>query len=293
MPSRDFFQKPHEILSPQAWHCPAVFNSPHSGAVYPPGFLSQTRLDPVAIRKSEDCYIDELFAPAVRFGAPLLRMHVPRAYVDVNREPYEFDQRMFADDLPAYANCSSVRVVGGLGTIPRIVCEGEEIYRAPLLISEALERVDCVYRPYHQTLGALMDKAHRVFGCVLLVDCHSMPSSAASPGPRFADIVLGDRHGAACAGEITGMAEYLFTQAGFKVLRNKPYAGGFITQNYASPAAGRHALQIEINRALYMNERTMEKTRGFAPLLAALDAILGDFLVGVEDLFAPARLAAE
>jgi N-formylglutamate amidohydrolase len=293
MLSKDLFPLPHEILAPKAWHAPAVFNSPHSGALYPRWFLGQTRLDAHAIRRSEDCFVDELFLSAVRCGAPMLRMHVPRAYIDVNREPYELDARMYADALPAYANSASVRVIGGLGTIPRIVCEGEEIYRAPLAVSTALERIDAVYRPYHQTLGALVDKAHRAFGSVLLVDCHSMPSSSIGPAQKSADIVLGDRHGAACAPEISVLFEHAFARRGFRVLRNKPYAGGFITQNYASPGFGRHAIQIEINRALYMNERTLERTRGFGALARALEGILAEVLANVEELFSPARLAAE
>jgi N-formylglutamate amidohydrolase len=293
MASKDLFPQAYEISPPASWHAPALFNSPHSGRAYPKAFLDATRLDPVSIRKSEDCFVDELFAPAVRFGAPLLKMHVPRAYIDVNREPYELDPRMFEGELPAFANAASVRVSGGLGTIPRIVCEGEEIYRAPLRIADAMDRIETIYRPYHRTLAAMMDKARRVFGAALLVDCHSMPASAVAAGPAAADIVLGDRHGAACGADIAALAEDLFRSRGFRVLRNKPYAGGFITQNYSSPGFGRHVLQIEINRALYLNERTMEKTKGFAPLAQSLEGILGLFLAGLEDIFAPVRLAAE
>ena len=293
MQPHELYPRPYEIRAPAAWHAPAIFNSPHSGRLYSSAFLTQTRLNPVAIRRSEDCYVDELFASALHFGAPLLMLHAPRAYIDVNREPYELDQRMFAETLPPYVNNASVRVVNGLGTIPRIVSEGEEIYRAPLTLADALGRIESIYRPYHHALATLVDKAQRAFGTMLLVDCHSMPSSSASRSQRFPDIVLGDRHGSACDPAVSDLAEQLFTQQGLRVVRNKPYAGGFITQNYASPALGRHTLQIEINRALYLNERTMEKTRGFATLSTAIEAVIGGLLMGATELFAPARLAAE
>jgi N-formylglutamate amidohydrolase len=287
-------QRPFDILAPAQWTAPAVFNSPHSGATYPASFLSQTRLDARTLRKSEDCYIDELFTAAVELGAPLLKANFPRAYLDVNREPYELDPRMFSGELPAFVNTSSVRVAAGLGTIPRLVSEGDEIYRAPLAPAEAWRRIDSLYRPYHRALSQLMDEAHRGFGHVLLVDCHSMPSSASSGGPgRGVDVVLGDRHGASCAEEIVSLAEDLFEGQGLRVARNKPYAGGFIAHNYGAPRGGKHVLQIEINRALYMDERSFEKLRGFESLARSLRAVLARFLPGLEDIFVPIRAAAE
>src|SRR3954451_13088708 len=164
--SHDFRQDPFEILSPRQWTAPAVFNSPHSGARYPTAFLSRSRLDPVALRKSEDCHIDTLFSGVTALGAPLLRAHFPRAYLDVNREPYELDPRMFREELPGYVNSGSVRVAAGLGTIPRIVCEGEEIYRTPLSLADALARIETIYRAYHQTLSALSARVCDKFGAV-------------------------------------------------------------------------------------------------------------------------------
>jgi N-formylglutamate amidohydrolase len=290
-------RRPFEILPPSAWTQPAVFNSPHSGSIYEESFLETSRLDALTLRRSEDCYVDELFACVTDLGSPLLRANFPRAYLDVNREPYELDPRMFRETLPGFANTTSVRVAGGLGTIPRIVSEGEEIYRTPLALSEALDRIEKLYRPYHRTLTRLISEVHGKFGSVLLVDCHSMPSSAVafqqSSLGRKADIVLGDRHGAACAYEITAYLEELFVEQGFCVLQNKPYAGGFITQNYGAPTSGHHALQVEINRSLYLNERTLEKSSDFPLILQCIREVLQRFLPVVEGLLHPRRIAAE
>lgn len=294
-PPAHVFDRPFDILAPKKWTLPAVFNAPHSGRCYPPAFLAQSRLDAMALRKSEDCYVDELFACAVHRGAPLLKANFPRAFLDVNREPFELDPRMFRDELPGYVNSASVRVTGGLGTIPRIVAEGEEIYRAPLSFADALDRIERYYRPYHRRLAALMNEAHRGYGAVLLVDCHSMPSSAAATahsGSR-ADIVLGNRHGASCSEAVLSALEAIFREHGFTTLRNRPYAGGFITQTYGEPDHGRHALQIEINRGCYINERNFEKLSGFDALKLALQSVLTDFLASLGQLITPMQLAAE
>jgi N-formylglutamate amidohydrolase len=293
---QEFRNTPFEIVAPETWTAPAVFNSPHSGSHYPNAFLALSRLDPVALRKSEDCHIDTLFACAAELGAPLLKARFPRAFLDVNREPYELDPRMFREELPGYANTVSMRVAAGLGTVPRIVCEGEEIYRLPLRLDDVLQRIDTVYRSYHRTLSALTAQVHDSFGAVLLVDCHSMPSSAAtlaSSGESIVDVVLGDRHGASCDEPITALLEDLLRAQGLKVIRNKPYAGGFITQSHGSPASGRHALQIEINRALYMSETTLEPNQNFATLQTTLHASLKSFLHELADMLNPVRLAAE
>lgn len=286
-----------EIRAPRAWTSPAIFNSPHSGRAYTAEFLRQSRLSPQALRRSEDCYIDELFAGCLDHGAPLLLAHVPRSYIDLNREPYELDPRMFAGELPGYVNSASPRVAGGLGTIPRVVTEGEDIYRARLPAAEALSRIDRIYRPYHRTLSALVAEVFAKNGSVLLVDCHSMPSSASSHiSPARVppvDIVLGDRFGASCSEAVTGYLEELLRARGLGVLRNKPYAGGFITHSHGAPRSGRHALQIEINRALYIDETTLEKSQDFEPLRQALTAVTGDLLGALASLIGPQQLAAE
>jgi N-formylglutamate amidohydrolase len=268
-----------EILAPAQWVVPAVFNSPHSGSLLPQSFLNQSRLSAEALRQSEDCFVDELFMTCQGAGAPLLHSLVSRAYIDLNREPYELDARMFMENLPGHMNPGSPRVASGLGTIPRLVAEGEEIYRGRIHLSDALERIETIYRPYHRTLTALLNECYNATGFALLVDCHSMPSSAVKAGnTRSADIVLGDRFGAACSTEISQVMEELLSDAGFKVVRNRPYAGGFITETHGTPRHNRHALQIEINRALYMDETKLEKKTEFGEVQTLLAKIISDLL---------------
>jgi N-formylglutamate amidohydrolase len=241
--------------------------------------------------------VDELFLSCVTHGAPMLRALVPRSYIDLNREPYELDPRMFVGELPGYANTGSPRVAGGLGTIPRIVSEGEEIYRGRIDFAEARSRIEHIYLPYHRTLSALTNAVLSKAGEVLLVDCHSMPASAsAHVAPQVTggvDVVLGDRFGASCAEDISGFVEDALRGHGLRVLRNKPYAGGFITQNHGAPHRGQHALQIEINRSLYMNEATLEKSAGFQQIRAILAELSANLLPYLEQRFAPRQLAAE
>lgn len=271
-----------EVLAPTRHRLPLVFNSPHSGDCYPDTFLAASRLDGQAIRQSEDSFVDELFLPAVDLGAPLLKANFPRAWLDVNREPYELDPTMFDGKLPAFANTNSVRVAGGLGTIARIVSENEEIYSALLDVDECLARIENVYKPYHQMLQKLVETTHSAFGQALLIDCHSMPSNVRGGHDRTKrDFVLGDRYGVSCDGEITEIAAQILSRSGYSVSRNKPYAGGFITEHYGDPNVGHHVLQIEINRCLYMDERTLQPTAGFA----RLKADLADFVAELADMF--------
>lgn len=283
-----------EILEPEARSSPVTFNSPHSGARYPAGFLAASRLDPRTLRRSEDAYVDELFVSAPRFGAALMRAHFPRAYVDVNREPYELDPRMFDGRLPPFANTRSLRVAGGLGTIARIVGDAQEIYGGRMPVEEALDRIECIYKPYHRALRRLVARAHRTHGVALLVDCHSMPSIGVSRDDRArADVVLGDRYGASCSAAIVDFVEQQFRALGLNVTRNRPYAGGYITEHYGAPSTDVHALQIEINRALYMNEQSHEKHRGFEELRTALDTLVREVATAPLGLFGALRAAAE
>lgn len=281
-----------EVLAPSVVTVPLVFNSPHSGAVYPPAFLAASRLDPMTLRKSEDCFVDALFGAATDFGAPLLRAHFPRAFLDVNREPYELDPRMFDGRLPSFINARSMRVAGGLGTIARIVGEQQEIYARKLPVSEALARIDGLYKPYHRALRQLLQDQHRRFGLAILIDCHSMPSSGAhrDEGQR-ADIVLGDRFGTSAAPFFVEQIEEALRSRGYRVGRNRPYAGGFITEHYGNPAQSVHAIQIEVNRGLYMDERSLTKSDGFAALKADLDGMIASLIAAIG--YGETRLAAE
>jgi N-formylglutamate amidohydrolase len=248
------------------------------------------------LRRSEDCYVDELFAAAVGCGAPLIKANFPRAYVDVNREPCELDPHLIDGPLPRNANTSSVRVAGGLGTVPRIVCEGEDIYYRKISIADALARITDLYEPYHAALAELLHRTRRTFGAAVLIDCHSMPSSAAANGvsPRtFPDIVLGDRHGNSCAEAVVDILERKLRAAGMRVQRNRPYAGGFITETYGKPEQGFHAIQIELNRAAYLDERTLARQTRFEDVKRKLTAVLKAFLPEVQNLVLPRRVAAE
>lgn len=292
-PEHDF-APPHVVEEPARHAIPFVFDVPHAGDVYPASFLAQSRLDPLALRRSEDAFVDRLLAGVVGLGAPLLRARFPRAFLDANREPYELDPRMFEGRLPSFANTRSMRVAGGLGTVPRIVADGQDIYRARLPVEAALTRVEALYKPYHRALRALLQRTARQFGYAILVDCHSMPStSLGREEARTVDVVLGDRYGTSCAPSLTDAVERAFATAGFRVVRNKPYAGGFITEHYGEPALGRHALQVEVNRALYMDERLLRPRADFAAFAARLTAVFADVAVSAEPDLAPHRIAAE
>jgi N-formylglutamate amidohydrolase len=198
-----------------------------------------------------------------------VRVNFPRSYVDVNREPYELDPRMFSGRLPSFANTRSMRVAGGLGTIPRVVGDGQEIYRERLSVDDALARIEALYKPYHRALRRLINKAHQAFGTVIVVDCHSMPSIGVSRDePRRPDVVIGDRYGTSCAALLPDMVEETMSAMGYSVGRNKPYAGGFITEHYGNPASGLHTIQLELNRAIYMDERQRERSTRFAQVAA-------------------------
>ncbi len=266
-----------QVNAPAAQTMPVVFASPHSGSSYPPEFVARSRLDPVALRKSEDSFVDELFAGVAEEGAPLLKALFPRAYVDPNREPFELDPAMFEEALPDYANTRSPRIAAGLGTIARVVANGEEIYRGKLRFADALERVNRLYRPYHAALRNLLRSTEDRFGHGILIDCHSMPSIGGpmdeDAGRRRFDFVLGDCHGTSCATALTDLVERFLADRGYQVVRNNPYAGGFTTRHYGAPDARVHALQIEINRALYMNEATIERGPELARIASHMTAL--------------------
>ena len=275
---------PLEVAAPAQQQVALVCASPHSGSDYPLEFLAASRLDPLTLRRSEDSFVDEIFGGAVELGAPLLKARFPRAYLDPNREPFELDPAMFAEPLPAYVNSRSPRVQVGLGTIARVVATGEEIYAQKLRFADAVSRVERLYRPYHQALRQLLAATSEHFAGYVLVDCHSMPSTG-GPGERDfkrsgVDIVLGDCHGTSCHPMIMETAQRLLAAKGYRVARNAPYAGGFTTSHYGAPQGGRHAIQIEINRALYMDERSIDRK----PFLRQLAEDMRDLMAALAVL---------
>lgn len=270
-------ERAFSLYQPALQVVPVVVDVPHAGRRYPRGFVDNARLPLRGLRRSEDAFVDRLFSHSVALGAPLLVAEFPRAYLDVNREPYELDPRMFEGRVPAFANTRSMRVAGGLGTIPRIVGDAQEIYRGRIPVAEALARIDALYRPYHAGLRGLVQRTQAAFGTCILVDAHSMPSAGLDrDGLPKSDIILGDRFGTSAAGYIMDIAEEAFAGLGLRVTRNRPYAGGFITEHYGAPGSGVHALQIEINRALYMDEPTLTPHAGFPALQEAISRAMAD-----------------
>ncbi len=264
---------PYMLARPQRRTLPLVFASPHSGRCYPESFIAAARLDPVALRRSEDAFVEELFAAAPEFGAPLLAASFPRVFCDVNREPWELDPGMFDGPLPHWVNSSSPRVGAGLGTIARVVASGEPVYRRKLSFAEAEDRIRRFWQPYHAALAALIAETRAEFGYCLLVDCHSMPAHPAQAG-NPPDFVLGDAHGTACAPRVTRAVEESLGGMGYRVRRNDPYAGGYVTRHYGRPRDAVHALQIEVARPLYMDEQRLERLPGMAPLRRDLGRLM-------------------
>jgi N-formylglutamate amidohydrolase len=268
----------HEVVAPERQTLPLVFASPHSGSDYSDAFLAASRLDPLALRRSEDSFVDEIFEAAPRFGAPLIRALFPRAFCDANREPFELDPAMFEDELPAYANTRSPRVAAGLGTIARVVANGADIYRGKLSFAEALGRIRSHYWPYHKSLSDLVERTKAAFGACVLVDCHSMPSTGGprdrDPGAKRVDFVLGDCHGTACAPAVVDAVQAVLEELGYHVARNTPYSGGFVTRHYGKPEDGVHGLQIEVNRFLYMDESEIRRSPGLPRLARDMQRVI-------------------
>lgn len=251
---------------------PLVFASPHSGRLYPADMMAASALDAVSIRRSEDAFVDELIEAAPELGAAVISATLARAYIDVNRDAFELDPAMFADELPDHARARTARVAAGLGAIARVVSDGQEIYARKLTYAEAHGRIEAVHRPYHAALLRLLGEAHSAHGLAVLIDWHSMPAAAAS-GRGRCDMVLGDRFGAACSGALTVRVERELEAMGYRVARNAPYAGGYTTEHYGRPGRRTHALQIEINRALYLDEARLVPTAGFARLKRDLESL--------------------
>jgi N-formylglutamate deformylase len=276
--------EPFVVVEPAAHVVPFVFASPHSGRLYPRTFLNQSHLSPLTLRRSEDAYVDELFGDVVQLGAPFIVARFPRAYVDANRAPGELDQTMFQGQLSAPIEQASARVNAGLGVIPRIVRDGAEIYRGKLPAIEAEDRLSRLHRRYHAALSSLVQETLARFGAAVVIDCHSMPSAAGTP-----NIVLGDRYGTAASPVLLRKAEELFQSSGFTVGRNVPYAGGYTTHLYGEPVRGTHALQVEVNRALYLDEDRLEVTAGYSELRLRLLSVFGELVSIDADVLRPRR----
>jgi N-formylglutamate deformylase len=272
MPKRAF-----EVLHPEKLRSCVVFASPHSGRDYPFSFLRATVLDAQSIRSSEDAFVDQLFDCAPQFGAPLLRAGAPRAFVDLNRSCDELDPAVI-EGVDRHGH--NPRVASGLGVIPRVVANGRAIYRGKMKMVEAEHRINTYWHPYHSMLQTLLDAAHQRFGQAVLVDCHSMPHEAmdgvARAGMRRPDVVLGDRFGAAATGEVVDRIEAAFSAAGFVVTRNAPFAGAYITQAYGRPSRSQHAVQVEIDRSLYMDERKVRPNKDFDAVRSALRDVVAE-----------------
>ncbi len=267
----------YNLTRPDERTTSVVFASPHSGRDYPESFLRRAVLNASEIRSSEDAFVDQLFAAVPSLGAPLLTANAPRAYLDLNRGPDELDAALIEGVRRAAHN---PRIASGLGVIPRVVANGRHIYRGKLTLVEAHQRIANYWRPYHDQLQTLLDESSNIFGEAILIDCHSMPHEALEnvgpPGGARPDVVLGDRFGAAAAGSIVERVEAAFASAGLRVARNMPFAGAFITQHYGRPARQQHAIQVEIDRALYMNERTLEPNENFESFKTLLSGVVAE-----------------
>jgi N-formylglutamate deformylase len=273
---------PFEILRPVAQTCPLVFASPHSGRAYSDAFLQQSVLDARTLRSSEDAFVDVLVGCIPDMGAPLLLAHAPRAYVDLNRAPDEFDPAVIdgmrtGGPSGAAQPANNPRIASGLGVIPRVVAGGRAIYNGKLPLAEAEARITQIWQPYHHALKQLLDETIIKFGQSILLDVHSMPSEAVSHhrSLSFADIILGDRHGASAGADITSAVEAAFVAEGLRVARNTPFSGAYIAQHYGRPFAQRHVVQIEISRGLYLNEAEITPLPQFDNMRALIARVMG------------------
>lgn len=272
-----------DIFLPERQSVPFVFSSPHSGRDYTPAFRSQSRLDALTLRSSEDAYVDKLFADAPTYGAPLLAARAPRAFLDLNRADDELDPALIEDVARTPHN---PRINSGLGVVPRVVSGGRAIYARRIGRAEADARLTQFWHPYHQRLRKLMFDTTETFGKAVLIDCHSMPHEAIESLHRGCisrpDVVLGDRFGAAAGYEVVAQLEAAFTDAGLRVTRNTPFAGAYITQAYGKPTRGQHVIQVEIDRSLYLDEARVEPRADFAEFQALISGVIARITGGAD-----------
>jgi N-formylglutamate deformylase len=264
--------------TPKGIVAPLVLDSPHSGTAYPEDFRPAVARE--ALRNAEDSYVDELYESAPRHGALLIAARFPRSYIDPNRSVLDIDTALLDAPWPGPA-VASRKTQLGVGLIWRLLDTGAPIYARKLSVEEVMRRIVSYHQPYQKAVKDALDAAHAHFGAVWHVNCHSMPafSSAISeegPGKPRADFVLGDRDGTTCAPEFTAHVAACLRARGYDVKVNDPYKGVELVRAFSDPPAGRHSLQIEVNRRLYMDERTREKAAGFVRLQSDLDALLAD-----------------
>ncbi len=279
------------LTRPKGQSGPMIFASPHSGRDYPAAFLAQVVLDRRAVRSSEDAFVDDLFGMAPEMGAPLLAARAPRAFIDLNRAADELDPAVIEGLMRVPHN---PRISSGLGVIPRVVAGGRAIYRGKLPLSEAETRLRQFWHPYHQALAGLIEGVRAEFGQAVLIDCHSMPHEAIEahtrPGQPRPEVVLGDRYGATASREVMERVEAAFAGAGLRVGRNAPFAGAYVAQAYGRPSRGVHVVQVEIDRALYMDEVRVERLAGFGGFRDLISGVVAELVSGAG---AAGRLAAE
>lgn len=288
--------RPYHLTLPERRTTGVVFASPHSGRMYPASFLRGSVLDDRAIRSSEDAFVDRLLDVVTDFGAPLLAAMAPRAFVDLNRAPDELDPAVVEGVTMGAHN---PRISSGLGVVPRVVAGGKAIYRGKMPRHEAEARVSAWWHPYHAQLADLMTAAKRDFGIAILIDMHSMPHEAldaiaaigARSGLRRPEVVIGDRYGTSASDEIVSRVETAFEAVGLRVVRNTPFAGAYIAQTYGRPQAESHAVQVEIDRSLYMNEREIRPNGNFDGFRRMLAGVLEE--IAAIGRVHPQSLAAE
>jgi N-formylglutamate deformylase len=270
-------EKSYKLKDPVVLQSGIVIASPHSGRNYRSSVKEQSILDPITLRSSEDAFVDELMDFAPDLGIPIICSEIPRAFVDLNRARDELDSAIIEGIRP---NGQNPRVISGLGVIPRVVANGKEIYSGKLSKEAAFERLEKFWDPYHSKLSELLDRAYRQFGYSILIDAHSMPHEAilnASTGFHTSQLVLGDRYGASCSPDIVNNLTMLISKNGLHASRNIPFSGAYIVQKYGRPELNRHAIQLEIDRSMYMDERKIQKLEKFFKLKNKLLNILRDF----------------
>lgn len=285
------FDQPISIVRPERWASGVIFGSPHSGCDYPDWFLRGTKLPTSVLRSSEDAFIDRLISCAPQFGAVTLAARVPRCIVDLNRGADEIDP-LVVRGVPRHP--LNQRTLAGLGVIPRVVSQGRTIHEHPIDRAEADRRINAFWRPYHHALAALIAEARRRFGQAILIDMHSMPHDALAhlQGPR-PDMVLGNRHGLSASARISDAVTAAIEAEGWRIRRNSPFSGAYICSAYGRPGQNVHVVQLEINRSLYMDEKSLTPLSQFSAFAERLArAIKKLAVIDADDAIEP-NIAAE